>query len=409
MALVRYYTKKSSMFLLLGTGFLGGAILDGYHAVATSSYFAGRVPSALADLSPWSGIMSRVFMSLLMCASVVAWKRRLLRSDESSNKEIIVYLLVGSWVVITFVFFALVRVPPPFYPNQMVHRPADFVPALFFTLAAAGYLWKGSWKTDDFEFWLVSSLILYGVSRAGYMTFYAARFDLRFFGGHVLNILGHIAVLTGLFISMFSIYKSEAKSAIDLLEANQLLEAKLEQERRLVCDLKETEHRATHDFLTGIHNRAAIMGLLEREASRCQRTRQEMGLLIADIDHFKNINDTYGHPVGDQVLKQLALRMASALRPYDSLGRLGGEEFLILVSNCALSEALAVAERLRLSVAADKFVIGQFALAVTVSVGVSTIKGAALDVNLALQTADSALYEAKNKGRNRVECCGPPR
>src|ERR1039458_2050940 len=122
---------------------------------------------------------------------------------------------------------------------------------------------------------------------------------------------------------------------------------------------------------------------------------------------YKAINDTYGHPVGDQVIKELALRMAAALRPYDSLGRFGGEEFLILVPNCVLSDAVAVAERLRLSGATDKMVIGQFAIPVTVSVGVSTIKGAALDVNLALQTADSALYEAKNKGRNRVECCVP--
>ena len=181
----------------------------------------------------------------------------------------------------------------------------------------------------------------------------------------------------------------------------------LDLERRLVCALETAEYRATHDFLSGIYNRAAIIELLKREASRCERAGQQMSLLMVDVDHFKVINDTYGHLVGDQVITQLALRMASALRPYDLVGRFGGEEFLVLVPNCALSAAMVVAERLRLSIATDKMAIGQFAIPVTVSVGVSTIKEAKLDTNLALQAADLALYEAKNKGRNRVECYVP--
>jgi diguanylate cyclase (GGDEF)-like protein len=406
-ALVRYYTKKTGMFLLLGTGFLGGALLDSYHGLVTSSFMAGHIPAALSGLTPWSGIMSPAFLSVLLCASVVAWKRETLRPTEVGIKESLVYLLVAIWGVVTFLLFALVRVPPPFNPNHMVHRPADFVPGFFFTLALIGYLRKGWWKSDDFEHWLVISLILYGLGRSSYLSFYSRQFDAQYFAGHVLKILGHITVLTGLFISMFSIFQSEARSATDLFQANQLLATQLDLERRLVSDLKETEYRATHDFLSGIYNRAAIMDLLQREASRCKRTRQEIGLLIADIDNFKVINDTYGHPVGDEVVRQLAMRMASALRMYDSVGRFGGEEFLILLPNCALSDVMVVAERVRLSVATDKFVIGQFAIPVTVSIGVSTIKGVVPDVNLALQAADSALYEAKHKGRNRVECCVP--
>jgi len=405
MALVRYYTKKSGMFLFLGTGFLGGALLDGYHAVITSSFLAGHIPSALSALTPWSGIMSRCFLSLLMCASLVAGKREMPGSAERRIRESLVYLLVGTWVAVTFVFFALVRVPPPFHPNQLVHRPADFVPALFFVLAAAGYLRKGSWKTYGFEYWLVFSLILYAAAHVGYMSFYPRQYDTQFFAAHALNILGRIAVLTGLLISMFSIYKSEARNVADLSQANQSLATQLDRERGLVCALEKAEYQATHDFLSGIHNRAAIMELLKREASRCERTRQELGVLIADIDHFKTINDTYGHPVGDEVIKQIALKMASALRPYDSVGRFGGEEFLILAPNCALSEAAVVAERLRRSVATERFAIGQLSIPISVSIGVSTIKGACPDVNLALQAADSALYRAKDKGRNRVECC----
>ncbi len=401
MALVRYYTKKSGMFLLLGTGFLGGALLSGYHTMVTSLYLDGHIPAALSSLTPWSGIMARVFMSLLMCASVIAWKRETLRPTAARIKDSLLYLLVGTSVAATFLLFALVRVPPPFHPNYLVHRPADLVPAFLFAAAVVGYLWKRSWKTDDFEYWLVFSLILYGLSHLAYFAFYRTQFDAQYFFAHVLVILGDIAVLTGLLISMFSIFKSEAQIATDLLQANHLLATQLDLERQLVSDLEKAEYRATHDFLSGIYNRAAIVELLEREAARCERTRQEMGVLITDIDHFKAINDTYGHSAGDEVIRQIAVRMASALRPYDSVGRYGGEEFLILVPNCALHEAVVVAERLRRSVTKEKFVIGQFVIPVTVSVGVSSTKGR--DVNLALQTADSALYEAKNKGRNRVE------
>src|SRR5208337_210031 len=406
MALVRYYTKKRGRFLLLGTGFLGGALLNGYHAMASSSFLAGHIPSVLSSLTPWSGIMSRTFMSLLICASVIVWKRDR-GPTEGKIRENLLYLIIGISVAATFLLFALVRVPPPFYPNYMVHRPADFVPALFFAVAVVGYLWKGSWKTDNFEHWLVLAMILYGMNHLCYMSFYSREFDAQFFVGHALNVLGHVTVLTGILIGSFSVLKSEVKNANNLLQANRLLATQLDVEHRLVKELEEAEYRATHDCLSGIKNRAAIMDMLGREASRCTRMRQEMGVLVADIDHFKAISDTYGHAAGDQVIKLIAMRMASALRAYDSIGRIGGEEFLVLVPSCPLSGAMVVAERVCRSVAADRFAIGELAIPVTVSGGVSIVNGAMLGVSQALQTADRALYQAKNKGRNRVECCTP--
>jgi PAS domain S-box-containing protein len=247
MALVRYYTKKSSMFLLLGSGFLGGALLDGYHAAITSAFFAGHAPSALSSLTPWSGVMSRVFMSLLMCASVVAWKREMRRPTEGGLKDSLVYLLVGTWTIISFMFFALVQLPPPFHPNQLIHRPADFVPAFFFTLATVGYLWKGWWKTDDFEHWLVVSLIFAAMGHMAYMSFYGRLFDTQYFAAHVLKILGHIAVLTGLFISMFSIFQREAENSTQLGQANLSLAAEVEERQRI-----EEELRRAH---TGLEER----------------------------------------------------------------------------------------------------------------------------------------------------------
>lgn len=177
----------------------------------------------------------------------------------------------------------------------------------------------------------------------------------------------------------------------------------LELERRLVTALEDAEYKATHDFLSGIYNRAAITGLLKREASRCKRSGEPMSVMMVDIDHFKSINDTYGHPAGDEVIKQVTVRISSVLRTYDAVGRFGGEEFLVLTPNCALNEALAVAERLRSCVADDKATVGELAIPVSVSVGVSAVREDILDVNVAVDTADLALYAAKKGGRNRVE------
>jgi two-component system cell cycle response regulator len=182
----------------------------------------------------------------------------------------------------------------------------------------------------------------------------------------------------------------------------------VELERRLLSALEDADYQATHDFLSGIYNRAAITGLLKREASRCKRSSEPMSVMMVDIDHFKSINDTYGHPAGDEVIKQVTLRISSVLRTYDAVGRFGGEEFLVLTPNCALGEAMAVAERLRLRVATDKVTVGELAIPVSVSIGVSAIREDIADVNVAVDTADLSLYAAKKNGRNRVECYLPP-
>ncbi len=246
MALVRYYTKKSSTFLFLGTGFLGAALLDGYHAVITSSFFAGQTPSALTALIPWSGATSRVFLSLLMCASLLVWKGERDRLKADRITEAVVYLLVGIWTLLSFFLFALIPLPHAYYPNLLIHRPAELVPALFFGLAAAGYLRKRLWKTDSFEHWLVLSLIVASISHVLFMSLYRSLYDASFVAAHVLKIVGYLCVLTGLFISMHSIFKSEAKNSTYLLQTNQSLATEIAQRERI-----EEELRRTHDELEG--------------------------------------------------------------------------------------------------------------------------------------------------------------
>jgi diguanylate cyclase (GGDEF)-like protein len=161
---------------------------------------------------------------------------------------------------------------------------------------------------------------------------------------------------------------------------------------------------ATYDYLTGLRNRAAILHELQREFDSAPRLGGMVNVVMVDVDHFKTINDNYGHLFGDKVLSEVAKRMVSEVRSYESIGRYGGEEFLIVLSKCDVSAAAKVAERVRRCVATDGFCIHGERIDVTVSLGVASscqLERPAQDLLIAM--ADTALYCAKNAGRNRVE------
>jgi two-component system, cell cycle response regulator len=167
----------------------------------------------------------------------------------------------------------------------------------------------------------------------------------------------------------------------------------------------ELQFESAHDHLTGLWNRGAIMGLLQNETQRSVRTGHSLGVMMADLDYFKQINDVYGHQTGDTVLHEVARRMRAAVRNYDHVGRYGGEEFLVILADCTASDLAASGERIRSSVSAKPVETGAGPIPVTVSIGIvagdpvqTLLKGQEL-----LRAADAALYCAKKNGRNRVE------
>jgi signal transduction histidine kinase/CheY-like chemotaxis protein len=238
MALVRYYSKKSVTFLFVGAGFLGSGFLDGYHAVVSSTFFRNYAPSAIASLLPWSGAASRVFLSLLLCVSLFAWKGDQPRWEASRLAETVTYLLVAAWTVTTLVLCIVIPLPPAYFPDFFIHRPTEIVAALLFGTAAVGYLRLGTWKTGDFANWLVLSLIIQTLDHALYLSFYRSSYDRLFIVGHVLKIVAYICVLTGLFISMHAIFKREAENATQLLDANQSLATEVAQRKGVQEDLR---------------------------------------------------------------------------------------------------------------------------------------------------------------------------
>jgi diguanylate cyclase (GGDEF)-like protein len=181
----------------------------------------------------------------------------------------------------------------------------------------------------------------------------------------------------------------------------------LDLEDNLVQAREAMRFKATHDVLTGVWNRGAILETMDREIARSRRERVSLGVLIADLDHFKSVNDMYGHLTGDSVLREVTRRMQTDVRPYDAVGRYGGEEFLILLPGCNGSETLDKAERLREAIVREAVETPSGPLKITISVGgVATGDWPGDTANQILQMADSALYRAKDEGRNRTVMAG---
>jgi diguanylate cyclase (GGDEF)-like protein len=175
-------------------------------------------------------------------------------------------------------------------------------------------------------------------------------------------------------------------------------------EDRLVEAREEMRFKATHDGLTSLWNRGAIVAHLNHEINRAQREQAEVSLLLCDVDHFKKINDVYGHLPGDTVLREIALRLAGAIRPGDAVGRYGGEEFLVILSDCGAESLRRRAEQLRQMVASSSFTGTLQGLSISISVGAMTIDDWTMGqtAEVFLSQADAALYRAKMEGRDRV-------
>ena len=169
----------------------------------------------------------------------------------------------------------------------------------------------------------------------------------------------------------------------------------------------ELVKQATTDALTGLQNRRSFFTNAERELARIRRGKTVPGALIMiDLDHFKRINDTYGHGIGDEVLRQLARTLEHTLRVSDHAGRLGGEEFAVLLPDTSEEQGMLLAERLRASIAESAVTTPTGDIFFTASMGLTVLDGTDSDINTALTRADDALYRAKEAGRNRIQMSG---
>lgn len=175
-------------------------------------------------------------------------------------------------------------------------------------------------------------------------------------------------------------------------------------EQKLVEARESMRFKATHDALTSLWNRAVIMEILQREITRASRDHSRgVAVILCDVDHFKKVNDTYGHAAGDAVLRELAVRLSSAVRSYDAVSRYGGEEFLAVLVSCSTQLAIPRAEHFRRVVESRPFDTPTGPLNVSISLGIAgTNDWPDLNAEQLIHEADMALYRAKESGRNRA-------
>ncbi len=168
--------------------------------------------------------------------------------------------------------------------------------------------------------------------------------------------------------------------------------------------LEVQRYQAQHDPLTGIFNHAQILNILEKELNRAKRQNGNLAVIMGDLDHFKKVNDIYGHVAGDAVLVEIAARVKNNIRTYDSAGRYGGEEFLLVLPGCSAEEAMIIAHRILESISKEPVMFNSTPIKVTISLGVAVHgTGDNTSTTELVQLADTALYKAKQNGRNRVE------
>lgn len=179
---------------------------------------------------------------------------------------------------------------------------------------------------------------------------------------------------------------------------------------RLEAVLARLNELAATDTLTGLFNRRYLLRRISEEYSRMERARrrsepcESLGFIIADVDHFKEVNDLHGHAAGDTVLQEVAARLKQSARAYDVVGRYGGEEFLVMLPHTTLAESVAVAERMREKVAETPYDVEGKSIRVTVSFGVANAADESEAAAAVIRRADEGLYRAKQEGRDRVVC-----
>lgn len=198
-------------------------------------------------------------------------------------------------------------------------------------------------------------------------------------------------------------YLTKPFHAHELLARIRVGERILRLNDRIYAAQKRLRFQATHDSLTGIWNRRALLRLLHSELKRADRDAKSLGLLMLDLDHFKAINDTFGHPAGDRILREVARRLQRSARSYDVIGRYGGEEFIVGTTGLDLPQLSEYASRMRNAITATPFHDMDRPIHLTASIGICYAHTApGWSVAKLIQCADAALYGAKNKGR---DCC----
>jgi len=209
MALVRYWSRNDNMFLLIGIGFCGTAFFDGLHGIVTSTHILPQMPSNSTSVTSFSWLASRLFLAIMMFLSFFAYRREEHIAESGKSDPKVIYLLAMAFSLLSFLLLTLANLPLAYYPEFLIHRPQELLPALFFGMALFGYLKLGVWKHDAFNHWLVLFLIVSVVSQALVMPMSMDVHDLEFDLAHLAKNVSYVLIFIGLLINMYVTFVRE--------------------------------------------------------------------------------------------------------------------------------------------------------------------------------------------------------
>ncbi len=250
LALVRFYARRQRIFVFIGTGFLATGVLDAVHAFVSSDLMSGTGFRVSPDVSVWTWLQARVFLSLFLLVSAFGADDG---EDASDIRELRVYGLALALTAAVMFVFGLAPTPQTMHPAWLIPRPLELIPALLFGVALVGYLRRGLWRSDPFEFWLVVSMVIATLGHLAFISRSVALYDPFFDAGHLLKLAAYMAVLCGLLVSMHQIFRREAEALRVGAVANQALAREVAVRREAEAVLQRSEQRL-QDFLDSAHD-----------------------------------------------------------------------------------------------------------------------------------------------------------
>lgn len=390
---LRCYESSGESFLRwLTLGLLGFSVVYAPHGILT------RLASHHLDLFLLYGPASRLVMSACLLRGLLLYGE----PPEPAHTRPSRRYWVG-WVAV-FIAMDIVIAVIALHPEAFPISPRQVFEAGSIMLTVAGIVVLLR-RASSSPLMQVTAIALAMFAQSSLAFVMAKAWNHSWWLAHAVFASGFLLLSFGVVRAFhttraFSTVFSQEEMMRQLYAEKERAESALDRLREANSDL----HRlAATDSLTGASNRRHFMTTLASEWARSQRSNSMLALLALDIDHFKRINDTYGHHAGDVALKAFVDAASAVLRPGDVIGRIGGEEFAVLLPQTGLDGALGVAERIRSEIEGLRLAVDGEVLKFTVSVGVSVNAGASADINQLLRNADDQLYCAKRGGRNRVE------
>ena len=243
LALVRFYSRKQATFLLIGTGYLGAGLLGLNHTLLTSGPLIGIRSVFTPSLFAWTWTSERVFLSLFLFVSLLAWRQEAREGEGEAVNEASVYVTALTLTLINLFFFEWVPLSTAHFPEQAVSRPAEFLPALFFGLAFVGFYLKRGWRHDAFEHWLLVSLLISVLGHAAFMSQSRWPHDAMFDAAHLLKVASHLAILAGLLVSVYVTFTRERLALDALTDSNEALAREIGVRARAELVVEESRAR----------------------------------------------------------------------------------------------------------------------------------------------------------------------